>query len=97
MHIKDYRASVPATTNQILDLLISGTPNRPKLKFPLNYVIRTSPDHLAFRKGDPMAPSLHIDLWLKENCTKGYGPLISYSHFGFEDENDALAFKLVWG
>jgi len=97
MHIKDYRASVPATTNQILDLLISGTPYKKKLNYPLNFVIKLDPVHLDFKKGDPMAPSLHIDAWLKANCMKGYSPLLSYNHFGFEDEFDAMAFKLVWG
>lgn len=95
MHITDYRASVPSTTNQLLDLLISGTPNRRKLLFPLNYVIKTGDGKLAIT-GDIM-PATQIENWLKANCSKGYSPLISYNHMGFEDEADALLYKLTWG
>ena len=96
MNIKDYRASVPATTNQILDLLIAGTPNRKKLSFPLNFIIKTNPEKMSMVPGEH-PPSLLIDLWLKANCKKGCGPLIAYTYLGFEDEEEAMLYKLVWG
>jgi hypothetical protein len=96
MNIEDYRASVPAVTNQILDLLISGTPNKKKLSYPLNFVIKTNPNKLAFTS-DGVAPSAHIDQWLRDHCKKGCGPLLSYTHFGFEDGEEAMLFKLTWG
>lgn len=96
MNIKDYRASVPETTNQILDLLISGTPNRKKLSYPLNFVIKTNPNKLSFTS-DGVTPSAKIDEWLRANCKKGYSPLLSYTHFGFEDGDEAMLFKLTWG
>ena len=94
MKIEDYRASVPAQTNQILDLLISGTLHRKKLNFPLNFVVRIGDQH----KIDPESTITDkIKPWLKNYCRKGCGPLISYSHCGFEDEVEAMLFKLAWG
>ena len=96
MHIKAYRESVSPTTNKILDILIEGSAHRKKLHFPLNYVIRVDDRHLIFTD-DARAPTLIIDLWLREHCKHGYGNLIAYTHIGFEDENEAIQFKLTWG
>jgi hypothetical protein len=96
MNIKDYRATVPATTNQILDLLIAGTLHRKKLSFPLNFVIKTNPNKLL-TDGGGLTPSTEITNWLLGNCKKGCGPLISHTHIGFEDEEEAMLFKLTWG
>ena len=42
---------------------------------------------------------IDMEQWVKDNCSSDcslYHPPMSYSYFAFEDETEAMAFKLVW-